>query len=177
MPPANRNNLGGIKKPSSPSDFKKKREPVELPSGNSMVLKPTSVAGFLQSGTLPNSLLGIVQQAMSDKTGKKADAAVADLVKEPDKMKDLFDAVDLFVCSVALEPRVYPTPDDEALRDDQMLYVDELDLEDKLFIFTQAVGGNGGVEPFRPQPAGGVGGVQPRKAVGSATKRTPRGKA
>lgn len=173
---APRNNLGGIQKPSTPSDFKKKREPVTLPSGNRIVLKPTSVAGFLQSGSLPNSLLGVVQTAMNDKTGKKVDESVKDLLAEPEGMKDLFDAVDRFVIAAALDPKVYPVPAPDALRDDELLYVDDLDLEDRMFIFTQAVGGNGGVEPFRPEPTGDVGRVQPRKAVGGSTKRAPRSK-
>lgn len=177
MPAANRNNLGGIKKPSSPSDFKKKKEPIELPSGKCMVLKPTSVAGFLQTGSIPNSLMQVMQAAMSDKTGEAVDDSVRDLMTKPESLNDLFEAVDAFVISVALEPRVHPAPEDEADRDDNLLYIDEIDMDDKMFIFTQAVGGNGGVEPFRAEPTGGVGAVPQRKAVGSTTKRSPRSKA
>jgi hypothetical protein len=171
-----RNNLGGIQKPSSVSDFKKKREPVELPSGLRMVLKPTSLSGFLQTGQIPNSLMAVVKSAMADKTGENVDAMAADVMSDPEGLKDLFAAMDTFVISVAVEPRVYPVPNDDEERRDDIVYVDELDDEDKMFIFTRAIGGAGGAEPFRQEPAGRVGAVQPRKAVGGTAKRTPRAK-
>lgn len=159
-------------KPSSVGEWKKKREPTLLPSGKYMVLKPTSLAAFLQTGTIPNSLMQMIQAAMSDKTGKKVDTQVAEMLKDPNGLKDLFEAVDAFICAVALEPRVYPTPTDESPRSDELLYADEVDLDDKMFVFTQAVGGVEEVAPFRPKPASGVGGVQPRKAVGTTAKRS-----
>lgn len=169
---ATRNNLGPSR-PSSVSDFKQKREPTLLPSGKSMVLKQTSIAGFLQTGTIPNSLLQMIQSAMSDKTGKKIDVEVAKLLKDPGGLTDLFTAVDAFVCAVALEPRVYPTPTDESLRDDNMLYVDEVELDDKMFIFQRAVGGAAeSAAPFRDESAPGVVGVRAGKAVGSQAKRS-----
>lgn len=164
--PTQRNNLGGIQKPSTPADFKKKREPVLLPSGQRIILKPTSLSAFLQTGSLPNSLMQVVKKAMGDKTGKKADEAAAGLMDDPKGLADLFEAMDQFVVAIAVEPAVHPVPEDESTRDDNLLYVDEIDLEDRMFIFTRAIGGSGEVQPFRAEPPSGVERVQPGKRVG-----------
>jgi hypothetical protein len=168
--PASRNNIPS--RPSTVSDFKKKQEPTVLPSGNAMVLKKTSLSAFLQTGTIPNSLIRMMQSAMGDKTGKKVELEVAELMKDPDGLRDMFVAVDAFVCAVALEPKVYPVPANEQDRDDELLYVDEMELDDKMFIFQRAVGGAEDAAPFRQESTPGVGRVQPRKAVGSTAKRS-----
>lgn len=158
-------------KPSSVGEWKQKKEPTLLPSGKYMVLKHTSLATFLQTGSIPNSLMQMIQAAMGDKSGKKVEVEVAKMLEKPEGLKDLFEAVDSFMCATAVEPRVYPTPTDEAARRDELLYVDEIDLDDKMFVFTRAVGGVEEVAPFRAKPASGVGRVQPRKAVGTTAKR------
>ena len=175
-----RNNLGGIQKASTPADFKKKREPVLLPSGQRIILRPTSLASFMQSGSIPNSLMQVVTTAMdhakdgAEAQDEKVQESAMDLLRDPKSLTDMFEAVDKFVISVALEPRVYPVPEDEADRDDNLLYVDEIELEDRMFIFTRAIGSPGEAEPFRDKPASRVGAVQQRKAVGGTTKRAPR---
>lgn len=159
-------------RPSSVSDWKQKREPTLLPSGKYMVLKHTSLAMFLQTGVIPNSLMQMIQSAMSDKTGKKVEIEVAKLLEQPEGLKDLFEAVDAFICATALEPKVHPTPADGDDRKDDLLYADEIDLEDKMFVFTSAVGGVDEVAPFRKESTSGVGRVQPRKTVGTTAKRS-----
>lgn len=175
---ASRSNLGGLKKASSVSDFKKKnQDPVELPSGHYIVLKNTSMAGFLQGGNIPNGLMKIVQTAIAQQKGEggpSVDEEVAGLMSDPEKLTEVFETVDAFVCAVAVEPRVHPKPEDEDDRDDELLYVDELELEDKMFIFSRAMGSTEKLEQFREESAKPVGRVQPRKAVGGTTKRAPR---
>lgn len=173
---APRNNLGPSR-PSAVSDFKKKQTPTALPSGNAIVLKKTSITGFLAAGTIPNSLMQTIQAAMNSKGGqteKKIEAEVAKLLEDPEGMRDMFIAVDAFVCAVAIEPKVYPVPENEADRKEDQLYVDELELDDKMFIFQRAVGATDDAAPFRKESAPGVGSVPASKAVGGTTKRAPR---
>ncbi len=175
MPVSPRNNLPN--RPSSVSDFKKKPEAVKLPSGLSMVLKHTSMTGFIQGGNIPNALLKVVQGAIADQKGEdlsEDSVDVSELLADPSKLKDVFGAVDAFVISVAIEPQVHPTPDDEADRQDDLLYVDEIELEDKMFIFGRAMGSTDSIAPFPSKPTKRVGSIQPRKTVGSPTKRAPR---
>jgi hypothetical protein len=57
-----------------------------------------------------------------------------------------------------VEPMVNPLPAD-GVRNDDLLYVDEIDLEDKLFILNFGVGGSRDLEAFRLATDGGVGSV------------------
>lgn len=167
---------------SSVADFKKKPEVTLLPSGKRMVLRPTSLATFLQMGKIPNALMTVVQDAIGDrktKGGKPSKAAdgrmeqnIAKLMEDPAGLSELFETVDSFVCVVAIQPRVHPVPEDESGRNDDLLYVDEMDLDDKMFIFNRAVEEPQDAAPFPEQPSSGVGTVQPRKAVGGTAKRS-----
>lgn len=172
-----RNNISSIKRASLISDFKKKAEPIELPSGHLMALKNTSMAGFLQGGNIPNALMKVIQTAIAKQKGDveaSVEADVTEMMADPEKLVEVFATVDAFVITVAVEPRVHPVPEDEDDRDDELLYVDELDLEDKMFIFSRAMGSTKKLEQFREQPAKPVGAVQQRKAVGGSTKRSAR---
>jgi len=167
---------------SSVSEFKKKSEVTLLPSGKRMILKPTSLSTFLQMGKIPNALMAVVQDAIDDRKGKggkpskaaegRMEQNIVKLMEDPEGLADLFETVDAFVCVVAVQPRVYPVPEGEDDRSDELLYVDEMDLDDKMFIFNRAVGEPEDAAPFPEKPASGVGAVQPRKAVGSTTKRS-----
>ena len=162
MPPTQR------RKASSAADFKRKPEPIELPSGLFMTVKKTSLAGFIQSGNIPNGLLKTIQGAVDARKGKgqiDEQEAITAMIGDTDQLSELFMAVDRFVVGVALEPRVYFPPEDDADRDDDTVYVDELDDDDKMFLFQRAMGGANDLESFRAESAGGVDSVQQREDV------------
>lgn len=157
---------------ASPQDFKKKHSGsiMKLPSGFNVRARRVSLRAFLQSGNVPNPLLPIVEEALSK--GKTADVQ-AIMGKEGavdlDMINEMYDMVNQVVCSVLIEPKVqmvptiedmdkwnanHPTesvkhPDD--LRDDEILYVDELEDEDKMFLFQWASGGTDDVALFREE--------------------------
>ncbi len=62
----------------------------------------------------------------------------------------MYDAV---LLHVVIEPHVLPVPPPEEARDPDGLYVDDVDLEDKVFLFNWAVGGTADVEAFRKEQA------------------------
>lgn len=165
---------GAPRKASTAAQFKKRNEPIELPSGNYMVLKKTSLAGFLQGGNIPNGLMSILQGALA-KRGKAEeqdqDAAVAEIMSDPSKLGEMFSAMDAYVCSVALDPRVYPIPEDESDRDDGLLYIDEVEDGDKMFLFQRAMGSTDDLATFREQASSGVESVQSSKVKPMPTKR------
>jgi hypothetical protein len=104
---------------------------------------------FLNEGLIPNTLLPLVSDALS-KGKAPSQRQIADTMSM-EKLRDmatLFDAVTVY-CVV--EPKVHPVPPNGEERDDELLYVDEIDFDDKVFIFQFAVGGTRDVEAFRKE--------------------------
>lgn len=127
------------------------RTQLELPSGNVMTVKRVGIETLLANGKVPNGLLAIMQNAMNGKkTALNMDNVSAEQVGE---MFTLFDNVCLDVC---IDPKVHPVPEDEADRDEDELYIDDVDQVDKSFIFNWTVGGSSDLAKFREQLATNV---------------------
>lgn len=150
--------------------------PLEVPSGNVCLARPVGMDAFLQKGIVPNSLRAIALEAVTKKNAPELTMEDVDEQKLND-MLQLFDAVTVYC---VLEPKVTPAPletiihppDDDhkteweekkiipigdPRRDDDLLYVDEVVLEDKAFIFNFACGGTRNVEQFREEYASRMG--------------------
>jgi hypothetical protein len=165
------------------SSWKKKDQAIRLPSGQRMKLKRVGLQSFIASGTIPNSLMGIVQKSLS--TGQEADLSGLDLTNQ-DTLRDMLKMVDDVVITCAVEPPVNPLPTkdnghgaqipDPEGRDDETLYVDEVDDEDKMFIFQWTTGGTADVEQFRKESADSLAIVQRSQKVGVPPKRAARGR-
>ncbi len=67
----------------------------------------------------------------------------------PDRMMEIMDTMDAVIIHMVVEPKIYPVPDNEENRDEDLLYIDEVNEEDKTFIWQYAVGGTRDVEKFR----------------------------
>jgi hypothetical protein len=148
---------------------KKSTKPVELdlPSGEVVLVKRVELPVLLASGAFPDTLMSIVSDKIETATGqqdtpKEVDKElVEETVKDPKKLAELFEAIDKVVPLVVLEPTVVfhkrlVSPDSNEMeiipdedRDDEILYTDVVDLEDKMHIFQFAVGGTRDVEEFR----------------------------
>lgn len=151
--------------------------PLDVPSGHTALVRPVGMQVFLQKGMIPNSLMPIIRESM--KSGKPADMAMEEINEEQiSDMMALFDAV---TCYVVVEPKVTPTP----MRDDgngglepvpiedrapDMLYADEVDFEDKSFIFQWVVGGTRDLEQFRRESAAALEHVRPSQDVADTGK-------
>ncbi len=142
---------------------------LEVPSGNVALVRPVGMQAFLDRGMIPNSLREIAMEAIKGK--KKMDLKVEDLDEEQiTNMISLFDSVTVY-CVIKPEVETVPlwTSEDaedgncsaDAVglpvpmrqRDPDLLYVDEVDLPDKMFIFQFACGGTRSVEQFREEYA------------------------
>jgi hypothetical protein len=151
-------------------DKRVKGRPVTVPTGKTCLVKMLdSMQEFLARGDVPNAMLPMMQEAATGKV--KDEKQVTDLVmSDPGKLKDMFDLVDMIVIECVLEPPVAPIPQNDEgkvipphLRDDDdTLYVDYIDLGDKMFIFNYALSGVSDLEQFR---AGSGQGVVPLRAV------------
>lgn len=163
---------------------------LEVPSGNTCLVRRPGPDLFTQQGNIPNSLLGVVmpllEQAQAE--GKKGDStpmpddAFVELqkaiIEDADKLKDMFAMMDSIVVSCVVAPVVHPIskreeimadesiPEEERLEKiEDMLFVDEVDFEDKAAIFNYAVGGTADLERFRSGTAALVAAGQDGPAV------------
>lgn len=146
---------------------------LKLPSGNTcLVRKAMGLQVFLRDGQIPNALMELVEKATSKgkpPSGQKTEELSAeDLLKNPKNLQSIIELCDNVCVEVLMEPKVLPVPRDEEGKDlpmphrettNDFLWVDEVDFEDKMFIFNWAVGGTSNWEKFRGELSEHVGDV------------------
>jgi hypothetical protein len=158
-----------------------KGRPLTVPTGKTCLVKMLdSMQEFLSRGDVPNAMLPLMQQAA---TGKVESAEeVSDMVlSDPGKLKDMFDLVDMVVVECVMEPPVAPIPQDDngkvipphMREDDDTLYVDYIDLEDKMFIFNYALSGVSDLDQFRAQSGQSVVPLHSVEGVDASAERHP----
>lgn len=171
----------GPQEATSVSDWKSSaRKPVylDLPSGNKCLAINKGLQVFMQEGVIPNALLPMVEAAISKGQGiplKKQQEIAGD----PEALGQVLQLCDSIVVSCVKSPRILPTPmawiDDDpetpghwyvvdvgdegcvdkagnpVVRDPELLYVDECEMDDKMFVMNWAMGGVKDAEKFREQ--------------------------
>jgi len=104
----------------------------------------------------------IVQEAMAK--GKPPSAKDLSLENNPELLEGVLALTDTACIFMVMEPVVKPVPlddDGEVIPFSQrekgeFLYVDEIQFEDKMFIFNWAVGGTADLEKFRQELGAGL---------------------
>lgn len=157
---------------TSVSQWKKKAalagpEPLELPSGNVCITQPIGIPQLLSKGLIPNPLVATVMSAlelqddlaMDDSPAARAKAEakqqeqlqlqMQDMVKDPEKIEAFFQMIDNITVACVVEPPVSPLPPNGDARNPELLYVDEVDFEDRMFIMSNAMSGVRDLESFR----------------------------
>lgn len=133
---------------------------LELPSGNVIRIKKVGMQALLKAGLMPNSLMSFAQKAVGKGTGQPAEEMsqedMAEIMANPERIAEISDAIDSVTIFVAQEPRVFPLPDEGVERDEELLYIDEVEEEDKIFIFQAVTGGTTEVETFRAEHSAGM---------------------
>jgi hypothetical protein len=135
--------------------FKKAKEGQLLPLPSGLVIRANRVdlQTFIMRGTVPNPLMEIVQDALAK--GQKADIPSMMGLDEGkidlSQVEEMLQVVDSVLVESVVTPKVHYMPEEESDRNDELLYVDEFDPEDKMFIFQWAVGGTADVERFREE--------------------------
>lgn len=168
------------KKPTSVKSWKKDSgEDLELPSGNVALVKRPGPQALLSEGILPDTLMPIVQQAIAKGKGMK----MTDLnLEDANVIRDMMDAIDKLTVFVVIEPPVryhrqlvtpaadagvtrgsayeeWVTIPEEDRDNEEFLYTDKVDIDDKMFIFQFAVGGTRDLERFRSEQSAGLGDI------------------
>lgn len=131
-----------------------------LPSGNVALCRRPGLKAFIVSGKVPNTLMPMMKGALA---GQKLDPSKMEITE--DMVADMVQLLDIVVVDCVIEPNVRPVPVGGAERDPEELYIDEVDDEDKNFIFQWAVGGTADIEKFREQTRTVLGAVAPVEVV------------
>lgn len=141
---------------------------LELPSGNTALVRNPGMQAFLQTGIVPNELMGTILKAIEKQEMPDLD----EFTENPDRIQLIVALADNVTVYCVVEPAVAPVPAAGEARDEDTLYVDEVDMDDKMFIFQFAVGGTKDLEQFRAAQASGVESLSAGKAVARPAKRT-----
>jgi hypothetical protein len=159
--------------PTTPTPAKewkssKSAKPIEVPSGNIAMVRRRSLEIWWKTGKIPNLLLPMVRQSI-------ATGGPAKIIKEHDWTEDelmqMVQMMDTAVVECVDEPRVYRDPvcksckreERDAIhseheydgeeRDPEKLYVNDVDFDDKAFIYQYVIGAVDDVASFRKQQA------------------------
>jgi hypothetical protein len=165
---------------------------LELPSfdangdHNVCLVRRPGPQGLVKMGVLDSldALTSIVSSRIMDIESGKMKAGPGGL---PDKetmkalsqnkenLAEALDLIDKIVVGVVVEPKVLAVPAEAKDRDDEALYVDEVELEDRVFIMNFAVGGSADWESFRQRSAENVAGVETSEGVRDDSEQPARG--
>lgn len=164
---------------TSASEWKSSRTTgaeLEVPSGNvCLVRQPDGMRMFMKRGMIPNALLPIVKAELNK--AEKGDEAQLDptellekVLEDPTMLQDMLDMMDAVVIDCVIQPVLHPVPDDDTEREDDLLYIDDVDFEDRSFIFSFAMGGTKDLERFRHRQDEMLGAVSAVQGVGRTTE-------
>ena len=142
---------------------------LDLPSGNVALCQRLDPAEFLEAGFLPDGLSPIVAEAVRENKGLPPEK-IDEMVGDPTKVSEMLQFMDKIVVRAVLDPRIHPKPvpdedGDLPEHDEDLLYVNEVDLADKTFIMNWACGGSPDLVRFHHELASGVDALQPGEDV------------
>lgn len=156
---------------STVQDFKSKSKRIatlELPSGAVIQAKNSgSMSVFMKAGVIPNSLMAIVQESMASGQQPDMSSVLKDGNLDLDMVRDMLDVINTVTVECWVMPPVLPIPENEQDRDPELLYVDEVLDDDKVFVFQWVTGGTRDLEQFRQEHQAAMDNLERLSDVGS----------
>lgn len=152
---------------SSVGAWKKNRQGVllKVPSGERCKARRIGLDVFLRNGMVPNSLMPIIKEAM--RSGEAPKMNMEDFDEE--MLDSILSLVDSVCREAVIEPELHLPPSSPADRRDDIVYTDDVDMNDRMFIFNWVVGGSADLERFRKEQAASLADVR----SGSDVERPP----
>lgn len=141
--------------------WKKKRQDtfeIEFPDQVVLVRK-LGIKEIIKAGLI-NDLDAFTGQLLPDGTKSGDDVnpnqIILDAMKDEKKFSQFEETVDKVVMICVVEPKVYSVPPADHERDENKVYVDEIDIEDKMTIFGHCFSGMGDMSRFPGEQAGNL---------------------
>ena len=158
---------GDHQAPTPASGWKKSGAILTLPSGNVMRLKNPGIMELAHQGLIPNALMATIMTSIS-----KGTTPTNENIMEGLDVQDMFDMMANAIIAMAVDPEILPVPEAGERRDPELLYIDEVDEADKMFIWQWATGGTADVEQFRHESGELLATLSGQQAVAQEPKRT-----
>lgn len=177
---------------SQVGDFKQRLGGLmELPSGVKVITRnPGGLKAFMTGSNIPNSLMLVIQNGLKSGQAPKAEDIMPEGKLDAELLEGMTVLLDNVTMTTIVEPPIHaiPTQDDveawnknpankddqvqtpEDLRDDEIVYVDEIPDIDKQFLLQWVSGGTRDLERFRRELADDVQSIHPSYQPASDTK-------
>lgn len=137
-------------------------EDLECPSGQLCLVRRIDIMKLIADGTLDKTemLTSLVDQKHVSKKAKggiasaksqqmNSELAAMRMLKDPEKVAELMHTVNSVVCATVVKPELKMPPEDDSERESSTIYIDQVDLNDRMFIMQYAFAGHRDVARFR----------------------------
>jgi hypothetical protein len=144
-----------------------------MPSGQLALVRKPGLQQLIVEGVLHrmDNLTALVDKKFIRKgPGDKQELDVSKLLQDNEQMADILHNVDRVVCAVVVRPPVEMAPADVTRRQPGVVYVDSIEMDDKMFIFNYALGSSVDLESFRRESQAIVGGLDVVEGVEDKTE-------
>lgn len=136
--------------PYAPSVWGSNEYDFTCPSGQTCRMRKIPVEKIVSSGVLDKiTRLPAVAQEQIDRAEGMPPKKVADAMPKPEEMEALLDTLNILLPMVVVKPEIYSAPEEGQERVVGRIYVDSIELEDRIAIMERAVGGVRNLEAFR----------------------------
>jgi len=134
-------------------------EDVVCPSGQRALVRRPGIQGLILAGALEemDSLSAVVDQKHIKRVKGQEEIDVESLVKDPKEIMRVINIADRIVLHCVVKPVLHSVPENDEDREPGVIYVDMVDLDDRLFLMNYAVGGTRDAERFRDERDATVG--------------------
>ena len=141
-------------------------EDLTFPSGQVALVRRPGMQGLMKAGILHSmdSLTPFVAQHKDAASGRKPkELGFEEVLKNPKMLDEMVHILDRVLTYCVVKPEIQMTPNDVTRRQPNVVYADQVELDDKLFLLNFAVGGTRDLERFRIESEAAVGSLHNSK--------------
>jgi hypothetical protein len=137
---------------SRAAQFKKSggRQELTLPSGYTVEAKRIDLRILLKTGKIPNVLRPILDRAMQGLQTSPEELSKK-VAESPEALDDVLEFMDTVWLGSVSDPVVGVRPENKEDESEDVVYTDEVDIEDKIFVVNWSMGGANDLERFREE--------------------------
>lgn len=147
---------------------KKKKSTFEIQLDDQLVLvRRLGIPEIVQAG-LVAELDTFTPQLLPDgrlNPDEKPENVILGALRDKEKFQKLERTINRVVLMCVIAPRIHPAPEHGVERDEELIYVDEIDFNDRMEIFNKCFVGMGNMSQF---PGGQTGDMEPVAQVSGA---------
>lgn len=147
----------------APTQWKRKKSQFEvtLPSGQKCLCRSVTMEDILELGIL-DVMDTFTGQLLAEPESKEADQSVSatfEMLKDKERRDKFLGAINKLIPKAVVLPRVHEDPFPGYEKEEDKVYVSDIELQDKMEIFAKTFGGWGDASTFRPESEKPLGSV------------------